>query len=113
MLERDGAAVITVTSGYDAQKLLAEQPFDAVLTDLRMPGVGGERLLSFIAEERPDLEGRVIIMTGDALTAETALRCEGLTMIEKPIDIEALRALLQPLLAVSSRAGRHRRVAVE
>ncbi|CAH1688118.1 Histidine kinase [Hyphomicrobiales bacterium] len=109
-LERDGADVTTVTSGYDAQTLLAEQPFDVVLTDLRMPGVGGERLLAFIAEERPDLKGRVVVMTGDALTLETGLRCEGLIMIEKPIDIGALRALLQSLLNVPSRAGSNEQV---
>ncbi|MBS7700906.1 MULTISPECIES: ATP-binding protein [unclassified Chelatococcus] len=104
-LERDGADVTTVTSGYDAQTVLAEQPFDVVLTDLRMPGVGGERLVAFIAEERPDLDGRVVVMTGDALTSETTPLGEGVIMIEKPIDIDGLRALLQSLLNVSNEGG--------
>lgn len=98
-LDRHGVDVTAVTSGDDARSILAEQGFDAVLTDLRMPGMGGERLLSFTTEHHPELAGRVIVMTGDALGSETTLPRDGVTVIEKPIDIHALKDILRPLLA--------------
>lgn len=97
-LEADGVSVTAVTDGQAAQDILMERPFDAVITDLRMPGIGGERLLSFIAATRPELVGRVIVMTGDALGAESRPGHDVLTVLEKPIDLPALRAALAPLL---------------
>lgn len=99
-LALDGIAATAVTDGQVAQDALLERSFDVVITDLRMPGIGGERLLSFIAETRPELEGRVIVITGDALGRETTLERDVVTVLEKPIDLAALRAALDPLLSV-------------
>lgn len=98
-LGRDGVEVTAVTSGTEAQAALAGGEFDAVLTDLRMPDIGGERLLAFIAETHPKLSGRVIVMTGDALGSEITLERDVVTVLEKPLDLAALRGALEPLLA--------------
>lgn len=98
-LTMDGVTVTAVTDGQAAQDTLTSRTFDAVITDLRMPGIGGERLLSFIAETRPELDGRVILMTGDALGSETTLERDVVTVLEKPVDLSALRSALAPLLA--------------
>lgn len=97
-LTMDGVSVTAVMDGQAAQDMLTNRTFDAVITDLRMPGIGGERLLSFIAETRPELDGRVILMTGDALGSETTLERDVVTVLEKPVDLSALRSALAPLL---------------
>lgn len=51
-----------VTTGVEALSLLAETPFDVVLLDLKMPGLGGLEVIQRIKEERPDL--KVILLTG-------------------------------------------------
>ena len=51
-----------VTTGAGALSLLAETPFDVVLLDLKMPGLGGLEVIQRIKEERPDL--KVILLTG-------------------------------------------------
>jgi HD-like signal output (HDOD) protein/FixJ family two-component response regulator len=43
------------TSGADALERLASEPFDAVVTDMRMPGIDGEALLRRVQEAHPDV----------------------------------------------------------
>ncbi|MGI6245794.1 MAG: PAS domain S-box protein [Pseudochelatococcus sp.] len=96
-LEARGAVVTTVGSGREAQDALAEGDFDAVLTDLRMPDLGGDRLVTHIADRFPGLSGRVVVMTGDALGARASLGVD-VPILEKPVELPALRAVLGPLL---------------
>ena len=51
-----------VTTGAAALSLLEETPFDVVLLDLKMPGVGGLEVISRIKEVQPGLQ--VILLTG-------------------------------------------------
>jgi two-component system, NtrC family, response regulator GlrR len=48
--------------GVEAMQLLKDAPFDIVVTDVRLPGVTGETLLSFVHDTRPDVP--VIVITG-------------------------------------------------
>lgn len=96
-LAAQGAIVTTARSGREAQEALTRGDFDAVLTDLRMPDMGGERLVALIADRFPGLSDRVIVMTGDALGAETSLGFD-VPIIEKPVELPALRAALGPIL---------------
>ncbi len=93
-----GLTVTGLTSGQAAQEALAAGDFDALLTDLRMPGVGGDRLVVFVAEHRPELLARTVVMTGDALGSETALAHPVAAVIEKPVDRAALLAVLAEVL---------------
>ena len=51
-----------VTTGAEALSLLAELPFDVVVLDLKMPGLGGLEVIRRIKDEHPDLH--VILLTG-------------------------------------------------
>jgi PAS domain S-box-containing protein len=105
-LSGEGVQVTAVDSGREAEELLAQgTPFDAVLTDLRMPDVSGDKLVAFIAENRPDLAGRVVMMTGDALGPEVSTSARGVPVVVKPLELKALRAALRPLLGQDAAAG--------
>jgi PAS domain S-box-containing protein len=98
-LTAEGVEVTAVASGRKAQTLLRNgTPFDAVLTDLRMPDVSGDKLIAFIAAKRPDLSGRVVIMTGDALGPEINTTSSDVPVIVKPLELSALRSALRPML---------------
>ena len=88
-----------MTSGRDAQAILRKGThFDAVLTDLRMPDVSGDRLLAFIESKRPDLSGRVVLMTGDALGPEVVTNSSDVPVIVKPLELSSLRQALRPMM---------------
>jgi DNA-binding NtrC family response regulator len=87
----------------DALARLAQQDFDVVLSDVRMPGQSGLELVGELRRLRPRLP--VILMTGGA-TAEAAgeaLRAGAFDYVSKPFDIERV------LLVVELAARRPRR----
>ena len=60
-LTREGYAVTTAPSAEVALQALEEHDIDVVLTDLRMPGMGGMELVREIHGSRP--ETQVLLMT--------------------------------------------------
>lgn len=64
MLSARGLAVSAVASGEEALAELAARPFDVVLLDIRMPGMGGMEALRLIKERHPEVE--VIMLSGHA-----------------------------------------------
>ena len=97
-LGAEGISVTAAPSGRAAQQAILAEEFDAVLTDLRMPDIDGDKLIEFIFNNRPALKGRVVVMTGDALNAQNKAIPIDLPVITKPIDLAALRGILRPLL---------------
>jgi PAS domain S-box-containing protein len=97
-LGRGEMQVTAVPSGREAQEMILKHEFDAVLTDLRMPDIDGDKLIDFILEKRPGLKGRIVVMTGDSLNAQNKVLRADLPIVTKPIDLAALRGVLQPLL---------------
>jgi PAS domain S-box-containing protein len=98
LLARDGHAVVLAEDGGEAlQKArTAKEAFDLVLTDLRMPGVGGEELHSRLLDADPVYEERVVFMTGDVTTLEARARNndDQTPMIRKPFDLSEIQSLL-------------------
>jgi DNA-binding NtrC family response regulator len=102
LLQAEGFAVVKERSAEAALARLADVDFDAMLTDIHMPGIDGIELCRRAGELRPDLP--VLIVTGlanmDASVA--ALRAGAYDFIAKPIEIK----LLSP--AIKRAVQRHR-----
>lgn len=83
--------------GYEALEILTEQSFDLVISDVRMPKIGGVELLRNIKKLYPTTE--VILMTGFAEIEDSiaALRSGALDYLMKPINIEELGITIQNL----------------
>jgi two-component system response regulator HydG len=90
-LERVGYDCVVATSGADGLRLIEEQDFDIIITDLIMEGVGGLEVLAKAKRELPDAE--VVILTGHSTikTAVTAMQAGASTYLTKPLDINELR----------------------
>ncbi len=82
--------VVTAGDGKAALELVAKRAFDAILSDIEMPGISGVALLSAVREH--DLDVPVILMTG-APTVETAIDAVSLGALQylvKPVDNEVV-----------------------
>src|SRR5207249_2888317 len=88
--------VVCAANGRDALRAIADQNFDAVLCDLMMPQMTGMDLHEALAE-RPELQPRIIFMTGGAFTpaARAFLDRVPNERLDKPFDTNALRALVR------------------
>lgn len=102
-LELEGFEVVGAQDPESALRLVGEQHFDLVLTDIRMPGMSGLELFRAIRGTHPDMP--VILMT--AFAAETLIEQavqEGVfAVLPKPFDIEHVifalsRALSRPMV---------------
>ena len=87
MLEARGHVATVVGSAAEALDRLHATGFDALFTDLRMPGTDGAELALRATERHPELLGRIVLMTGDtvagpARTAELGLA--DTVVLEKP-----------------------------
>lgn len=91
---------VTVAPSADAAlgMLAAGQRFDAVLCDLRMPGMSGEAFYTQVAASDPDLARGFIFMTGVSFGEEVErfLAQSGRPLMEKPFSTEeALEAIAE------------------
>ena len=98
-VEKLGFEVETFTSSTEALARLAEQRFDVMVTDLKMPGPGGLDVLRFVKENHP--RTKVIVITGFATveTAREALKGGAVDFFPKPFKMSALRELIVKLAA--------------
>jgi DNA-binding NtrC family response regulator len=95
VLERESYRVVSALSADEAiAKLDQEGPFDAVLTDLRMPRKSGLDLLRLVRGRDPEALVLVLTAFGDAAAAGEAIRAGAYDFISKPYDISTLRETL-------------------
>ena len=87
--------VETAENGLSAQRMLREQSFDALVLDLRMPGMGGLELLKWIKDEGYDMPVIMISAYGEISDAVRALKLGAYDYIEKPFD--PLEVLIIPI----------------
>ena len=85
--------------GREALAILARTPFDVVLLDVKMPGIGGLQLLREVKARHPDLP--VVLMTGGSTRgdAEEGMRLGAFDYITKPTHIDDLVGMLHTAAA--------------
>jgi len=91
-------AVDATRSSREGLEWALSRPYDLVLTDIRMPDIGGMRILRDIKRSRPGLP--VVLITGYATvqSAVSAMKLGASDYVEKPFTpdglVEAVRAAL-------------------
>ena len=93
-LERVGYECTVAASGREGVRLIEEQEFDVVLTDLLMAEVDGMEVLAQAKQELPESE--VVILTGrnETRDAVAAIQAGAAQYLLKPLDIGELRAVV-------------------
>ena len=90
MVEVEGYAATVASSGQEALELAKDTPPDAVVTDLRMPGMSGLELLAKLHERDPGLPVVVVTSCGDVDCAVEAMRMGAENYLLKPIEPDPL-----------------------
>jgi len=99
-LRSQGYYVVTARDGEEAVRQIAEHAFDAILSDISMPGIDGIQLLRQVREH--DLNVPVILITGEPAvrTAVQALEYGAFHYLTKPVGPDALEAVLEKAVRV-------------
>jgi DNA-binding NtrC family response regulator len=93
-----GFVVEQADSGEEALERLAAFAFDIVITDLRLPGVDGRRVLEAALDRYPDIIGIVITGYGTVKDAVEAIKQGAADFITKPFQFDALLHVLNSAL---------------
>lgn len=96
-LEAWGHVVTTVSDGEAALACAIAEPFDLILSDLRMPRLGGREFFEALQRRAPEVARRVAFSTGDTVRGDTLrfLEVQGRPCLQKPFSLAELRALLR------------------
>lgn len=97
-LVRRGHTVDEAENGKRALELVSrERGYDAVLTDLRMPAIDGERFLDCLARAAPGLELKTVVITGDPgrVKEMPILETADVPILLKPVRLEAVALALE------------------
>ncbi len=97
-LEKAAFAGTEAADGTAAAHLLHTQPFSVVLTDLKLPGCSGLDLLRQSQELDPGLPVVVMTAYGSIDEAVRAMKEGAFDFIQKPVDLDHLRLLLERAL---------------
>lgn len=97
-LERRGHRVDQAAEAAEALRLLNEDAhYDLIVSDLRMPGLGGDELFTRLRARGDGMERRMIFVTGDAASEETEhfLAEAGVPVLLKPFALTEIAELIE------------------
>ena len=101
ILAHEGHQVDTACDGLEALDWLDQHHYDAVFTDLQMPGLDGPSLYAAIRKGQGENLPRVIFMTGSADLSADFLRDTREPILEKPFSLSAARGVVKALFRES------------
>src|SRR5256714_12437321 len=90
-----GFTVDTADPGPSALDQITARDYDAIVTDIKIPGMDGLELLAEIRTHRPDTPTLMITGYGEHELVVQALRAGAYDFIQKPIDRDYLVASLR------------------
>ena len=100
MLQVLGIHCDVVTSGETAIERLSKRSYDVILSDVRLPGIDGPALYTWMVQNKPELCARTAFVTGDTLgqASERFLAEAKRPLLEKPFLPTDVRRLVEDLL---------------
>jgi DNA-binding NtrC family response regulator len=97
-LEEAGHRVLTGESAEDALDKLRDPDLAVILSDLKMPGMGGEAFIARCQQERPDVPVIVVTAFGSIRSAIECIQAGASDYLTKPFEPEELQFAVQNAL---------------
>ena len=100
VLELDDHAVDTANNGREALERIAEHHYDIVITDIKMPEMGGRELYERLLKQDPALAARTIFITGDTVNPDTRAFLQDVKnpVLAKPFKLREVRETIGRIL---------------
>ncbi len=92
-LDRVGYSCLVASSGTAGARLIEQDSFDLVITDLKMSEVDGLEILNRTKELQPEAEVILVTGHGSVPSAVTAMQLGAFNYLLKPLDLKQLRAV--------------------
>jgi len=97
-LAEEGYNCATAPTGEKALERLSTSNFDAMLLDLKLPGISGMDVLKEAKSNYPETIVIVVTAAGDAQTAVEAMKIGAIDYITKPFELERVNSSIKEAL---------------
>ena len=97
ILEREGCEVALAGEGREALSIFDARTFDAVFTDVGLPGMSGWELARAVRERDHHVALAVITGWGDTVTAEEQSAAQADWVVPKPFTVERIAGLVDEI----------------
>ena len=98
ILEKDGYFVETAGNGEEALKLVGENSYDLIVTDLMMPLMDGMELLEHVKKSHPGMPVIIITAYASVATAVEAIKKGAYDYVPKPFNPGELQVTIENAL---------------
>ena len=99
LLEKEGFEVITASEATSAIDLIKKQDFDLILSDIKMPGMGGLTLLEKIKEINASLPVIMITAYASPENAVIAMKSGAFDYITKPFKVDEILKIIKSAIS--------------
>ena len=97
ILEREGCEVALAAEGHEALRLYEAGEFDAVFTDVGLPGMNGWELAHAVRERDAEVALAVITGWGDEVSHEERDAAQADWVVPKPFTVERITDLVREI----------------
>ncbi len=101
-LAGEGYNCVTAATGEDALEKLSNDCFDALLLDLRLPGISGIDVLKEVKLQYPETMVLVVTAVGDTETAVEAMKIGAVDYITKPFQLGRINSGIAAALKIKA-----------
>ena len=97
-LEKLGIPMETAASGEEALEKVAQDGYELMLLDLRLPGLDGMAVLRQVSQQLPELKVIIITAFGSIDLAVEAMKLGAVDFLQKPFDAKQIREVVGRIL---------------
>jgi two-component system response regulator PilR (NtrC family) len=91
VLRREGYDVVVAENGKSALELIAREPIDLLISDIKMPDMSGVEVLRVAKKADPDVLAIMVTAFASTETAVEAMRLGACDYLSKPFDVDLLK----------------------
>ncbi len=99
VLSEEGFQTESVSNGSEGLRKVTQEPFDLILTDIRMPGLTGLDILPVIRRLQPEASVIVITAFGNEEIRRRSVERGASGYLEKPIHMDKLKTLVHEMVS--------------
>jgi two-component system response regulator PilR (NtrC family) len=98
MLKKAGYTTTLASDGEEAVSQVNKEIYDLVITDLKMPGIGGMEVLKAVKSASPDTVVLVVTAFGSPDTAVEAMKLGAYDYLTKPFQVDEVQLIIRNAL---------------
>lgn len=105
LLEKEGFEVDTAPSAEDALKQFEKKKYNLVISDIKMPGIGGLNLLEKLKATDPDIQVILITAFASPENAVLAMKSGAFDYITKPFKVDEMLSIIKSAISSPEAPG--------